>query len=101
TLSLSNLVLCTMLTALVLDGPAARAASAQDATNILHVPELDTGFRLLYELKFAEARAQFEKWQGSHPQGALGYASEAASYLLEECYRQGVLTSDFFLDDKR
>jgi hypothetical protein len=90
-----------MLTALVFDVPAARAASAQDAADILHVPELDTGFRLLYELKFAEARAQFEKWQESHPQGALGYASEAASYLLEECYRQGVLTSDFFLDDKR
>jgi hypothetical protein len=25
----------------------------------------------------------------------------AASYLFEECYRQGVLTSEFFLDDKR
>jgi len=27
--------------------------------------------------------------------------SEAASYLFEECYRQDVLTSEFFLDDKR
>jgi hypothetical protein len=31
----------------------------------------------------------------------LGSASEAATYLFEECYRQGVLTSEFFLDDKR
>jgi tetratricopeptide (TPR) repeat protein len=37
----------------------------------------------------------------SHPQDPLGSASEAAAYLFEECYRQGVLTSEFFLDDKR
>ena len=98
TLSLISLVLCTALTAVVLDVPAARAASGQAPTDI---PELETGFQLLYELKPAEARAQFEVWQKSHPQGPLGYASEAASYLFEECYRQGVLTSDFFLDDKR
>ena len=28
-------------------------------------------------------------------------AAEAASYLFEECYRQGVLTSEYFLDNKR
>jgi tetratricopeptide (TPR) repeat protein len=98
TLSLSGLVLCTALTAVVLDVPASRAASGQGPTDI---PELETGFRLLYQLKPAEARAQFEIWQKAHPQGPLGYASEAASFLFEECYRQGVLTSDFFLDDKR
>ena len=43
-------------------------------------------------LKFSEARAQFEAWQKSHPQDPLGYASEAASYLFEECYRQGVIS---------
>jgi hypothetical protein len=64
-------------------------------------PELDAGFCLLYELEPAEARAQFAVWQISHPQDPLGSASEAASYLFEECYRQGVLTSDFFLDDNR
>jgi hypothetical protein len=79
----------------------AQAASGQAPTDILHVPELDAGFHLLYELKPAEARAQFAIWQKSHPEGALGYASEAASYLFEECYRQGVLTSEFFLDDSR
>jgi hypothetical protein len=67
----------------------------------LHVPELDVGFHLLYELKPAEARAQFHAWQKSHPEDPLGSASEAASYLFEECYRQGVLTSEFFLDNKR
>jgi hypothetical protein len=70
-------------------------------SNTLHVPELDAGFHLLYELKFPEARNQFEIWQKSHPDDPLGSASGAASYLFEECYRQGVLTSEFFLNDKR
>jgi hypothetical protein len=96
-----GLVLCTALAALVLDVRAARSTSGQTPIEVLHVPELDTGFCLLYQLKPVEARAQFEVWQKSHPQDPLGYASEAASYLFEECYRQGVLTSDFFLDDKR
>src|SRR3984893_15972615 len=96
-----GLVLCTALAAVVLDVRAARAASGQVAIEPLHVPELDAGFHLLYELKPTEARAQFETWQKSRPEDPLGYASEAASYLFEECYRQGVLTSDFFLDDKR
>jgi hypothetical protein len=67
---------------------------------IFDTPELDAGFRLLYELKPEEARAKFATWQSSHPQDALGVAAEAASYLFEECYRQGVLTSAYFLDDK-
>ncbi len=65
------------------------------------MPELDTGFHLLYELKPDEARNQFEALQRAHPEDPLGSAAEAAAYLFEECYRQGVLTSEFFLDDKR
>jgi hypothetical protein len=80
---------------------AALAGSGQTPTKTLNAPELDTGFHLLYELKFGEARTHFEVWQKSHPDDPLGSASEAASYLFEECYRQGVLTSQFFLDDKR
>jgi len=64
-------------------------------------PELDAGFRLLYELKPEDARAQFAAWRASHPEDPLGSAAEAASYLFEECYRQGVLTSEYFLDNKR
>jgi hypothetical protein len=77
------------------------AASAQVAVEVLHVPELEVGFHLLYELKFDEARNQFATFQKAHPEDPLGSASEAASYLFEECYRQGVLTSEFFLDNKR
>ncbi len=75
-------------------------AGAWQAT-VLDSPELDAGFRLLYELKPQEARAKFSVWQAAHPADPLGSAAEAASYLFEECYRQGVLTSDYFLDDNR
>jgi hypothetical protein len=73
----------------------------QAGIGVSRVPGLDAGFQLLYELKPSEARAQFAEWQTRHPGDPLGSVSEAASYLFEECYRQGVLTSDFFLDDTR
>jgi hypothetical protein len=94
-------LLCIALMAGVSPGQAALAGSGQTPTTALDVPELDAGFHLLYELKFEEARTHFEVWQKSHPEDPVGSASEAASFLFEECYRQGVLTSGFFLDDKR
>jgi len=92
------LLLCSTLG---LDVRAAVPASGQTPIEALHVPELEAGFHLLYELKPEEAHRQFAVWQQSHPQDPLGSASEAAAYLFEECYRQGVLTSEFFLNDKR
>jgi hypothetical protein len=81
--------------------PATQADQREAQLEVLHVPEIDAGFHLLYELKLTEARAKFAAWQKSHPQDPLGSGSEAASYLFEECYRQGILTSEFFLDNKR
>jgi len=75
------------------DTPAGAAMTA--------VPELQTGFRFLYEQKFPEARQTFLDWEGRHPKDPFGSAAVAASYLFEEFYRQGVLTSDFFLDDRK
>src|ERR1017187_4456914 len=100
-LSLICLLLCSALVAVLLDVRAGLAASGQTPIESLHVPELDAGFHLLYELKPEEARNQFEAWQKSHPEDPLGSASEAAAYLFEECYREGVLTSEFFLDNNR
>jgi hypothetical protein len=65
------------------------------------VPELKEGFRLLYEQKFPEARVIFEEWASKNPTEPFGQVSLAASYLFEEFYLQRVLTSDYFLDDKR
>ena len=101
TFALIRGLLCGALMATVLVFPATPAGGRQAQIAELHVPELQAGFHLLYELKPEEARGQFEAWQKSHPEDPLGSASEAAAYLFEECYRQGILTSDFFLDNKR
>ena len=95
------LFLCSALIAGVLDVRAAQVATEQAPIEALHIPELDAGFHLLYELKPEEARGQFEAFQKSHPENPLGSAADAAAYLFEECYRQGVLTSEFFRNDKR
>jgi hypothetical protein len=61
--------------------------------------QLDTAFRRMYELRFDDARKEISAYLGAHPDDPLGAAAEAASYLFEEFDRQGVLTSEFFLDD--
>ena len=101
----SRLLVCSLLSTPLMVGilgvRAPLSARAQAPTVALQVPELDAGFHFLYELKVEEAHKQFQAWQRSHPKDPLGSASEAAAYLFEECYRQGVLTSEFFMDDKR
>jgi len=65
------------------------------------VPKLKEGFRLLYVQKYPEARKEFSSWTSEHPGDPFGFVAQAASYLFEEFYRQGVMTSEFFLDDKK
>src|SRR5258708_23637967 len=89
------LSLCQLLGAASLWADGTTSAASPPATQI------DTGFHLLYELRFAEAREQFLGFANAHPDDPLADVSIAASYLFEEFYRQGVLTSDFFLNDKR
>ena len=65
------------------------------------VPELSAGFDLLYQQRFAEAREAFTSWESRNPKAPFGGVAVAASYLFEELSRQGVLTSNFFLDEKK
>ena len=65
------------------------------------VAELSSGFHSLYALNFSEAREKFDNWESQHPEEPFGQVALAASYLFEEFYRQGVLSSDFFLNEKR
>jgi hypothetical protein len=88
--------------------PAARAAqepaetAAESRTPAFYtVPELMAGFNLLYQQKFTEARETFSAWQSTNPEEPFGEVAVGASYLFEELYRQGVLTSDFFLNEKK
>jgi len=65
------------------------------------VAELSSGFHSLYAQNFSEARIKFDGWESQHPEEPFGQVAIAASYLFEELYRQGVLSSDFFLNEKR
>jgi hypothetical protein len=79
----------------------ARSASPLDSPAFSTVPELAEGFHLLYAQQFPEARQVFQTWETAHPEQPFGQVALAASYLFEELYRQNVLSSDFFLDEKR
>lgn len=94
----SLLLLAALLAAFI---PLRASASAINSPAFSSVPELQQGFRLLYEQKFPQAREIFEKWAAQNPTEPFGQVAIAASYLFEEFYVQRVLTSDYFLDDKR
>jgi hypothetical protein len=82
-------------------GFAREAAPDVASPSLTTVPELRAGFDLLYEQKFAEARRGFANWESRNPDQPFGEVAVAASYLFEELSRQGVLTSDFFLNEKK
>ena len=65
------------------------------------IPELTSGFQLLYTQQFPPAREKFANWESEHPREPFGEVAIAASYLFEEFYREGVLTSDFFLNEEK
>jgi hypothetical protein len=79
----------------------ARSNADGDSPAFTSVPELQSGFRSLYAQNFAEAREKFADWESRNPEEPFGQVAVAASYLFEELYRQGVLTSDFFLNEKK
>ena len=79
----------------------AREAPDAVSPSFTTVPELSAGFDLLYEQRFAEARQNFTDWESRNPDQPFGEVAVAASYLFEELSRQGVLTSEFFLDEKK
>jgi hypothetical protein len=87
----------------LLMGAPSRTQTITDGSDsaFTEVPELKQGFRLLYVQKYPEAREKFSAWILEHPADPFGRVANAASYLFEEFYRQGVMTSDFFLDDKK
>jgi hypothetical protein len=78
-----------------------QAAPKPDSPAFNSVPELEKGYRLMYEQKFPEAREVLMAWAAENPTEPFGQVSVGASYLFEEFYLQQVLTSDYFLNDKR
>src|SRR6266478_3944212 len=98
-------IYCCLVAFLFLCTPAKSASFDDDADGatpaFTQVPELMEAFHLLYGQHFTEARARFSAWESQNPKEPFGEVAVAASYLFEECYRQGGLTSDFFLNEKR
>lgn len=78
-----------------------QAADKPDSPAFSSIPELAQGYRLMYEQKFPEAREVLQAWAAENPSEPFGQVSVAASYLFEEFYLQQVLTSEYFLNDKR
>jgi hypothetical protein len=92
-------VLLLTLTTLTLWLPSVSAQTT--GPSFSSTPELEQGYRLLYQQQFGQAREVFEKWVDQNPKEPFGQVSLAATYLFEEFFLQNVLTSDYFLDDKR
>jgi hypothetical protein len=98
--------LIALALALTLCGANVAVAAPQGDDPVVYpaftnVPELTEGFKLLYEQKFDQARAKFTDWESRNADDPFGPTTIAASYLFEEFYRQGVLTSEFYSDDKK
>jgi hypothetical protein len=96
-----RLIILAFLLLLTLPISSAQEPADPAGAAFTDVPELTAGFRFLYEQKFSEGRAKFSDWTSQNPDDPFGYAAEAASYLFEEFYRQNVLSSDFFLNEKK
>ncbi len=79
----------------------ARETPGVESPAFTTVPELSAGFDLLYRQRFAEAREAFANWESRNPEQPFGQVAIAAGYLFEELSRQGALTSDFFLNEKK
>jgi hypothetical protein len=96
-------LLCVAILASSLTPLATLAARPLDDPSPAFVtdPDLAKGFHHLYEQDFPAARRIFTDWENAHPDQPFGEVAIAASYLFEELYRQNVLSSDFFLDQKR
>ena len=62
-------------------------------------PQLDNGYRQMYDLDFMSAHQTFHGYQLEHPEDPLGHVSNAAAYLFSEFDRLHVLEADLFTDD--
>ena len=79
----------------------ARSAIAQTTARVVPQPELERGFRQMYNLDFTGAHETFGVYQKLSPDDPLGYVADAAAYLFAEFSRLQILESNLFIDDRR
>jgi len=76
------------------------AIAAPPATTAIRTyPQVETGYRQMYDLEFDQAHQSFATWEREHPADPLGPASNAAAYLFAEFDRLNILHSEFFVED--
>jgi hypothetical protein len=75
------------------------AAPSGRAGSIPSVPQIESGYRQMYNLDFDDAHKTFALWEREHPNDPLGPASNAAAYLFAEFDRLKILHSEFFVED--
>lgn len=81
---------------------ACAALTAGESPNrVVPQPELDRGFRQMYNLDFSGAHGTFHQYQAAHGDDPLGYVADAAAYLFAEFNRLQILESDLFTDDRK
>jgi hypothetical protein len=62
-------------------------------------PEIENGFRLMYNLNFSQAEGEFSAFEQQHRDNPMGPVSEAAGMLFSEFQRLGVLETQFYEND--
>jgi hypothetical protein len=64
-------------------------------------PQLETGFRQMYNLNFAPAHQTFRNYQQANPADPFGHVANAAAFLFSEFDRLHILESDLFVDNQK
>jgi hypothetical protein len=77
------------------------AVMGQTPNRVVPQPELDRGFRQMYNLDFSGAHSTFHRYQKISPDDPLGYVADGAAYLFAEFNRLQILESDLFTDDQK
>ncbi len=77
------------------------SGTAQSPNRVVPQPELDRGFRRMYNLDFYGAHDTFHRYQKASPEDPLGFVADGAAYLFAEFNRLQILESDLFTDDRK
>lgn len=80
--------------------PILTALAVHAATPLYSMPALDSGYRQMYNLQFADAHRTFADYARQNPNDPMGPVSDAAAYLFDEFDRLRILQSQFLTDDE-
>lgn len=64
-------------------------------------PEIENGYRQMYNLDFRTAHATFTAYEHAYPDDPLPHVSDAAAYLFAEFDRMHVLEMELFADNSK